>query len=329
MTLEPRDLRPGTDVDDAAVERVRARLSAELDPRMLRRALQALPGPPEGAEARVRARLDDAPSTPPLRLGRLIMAGLAAASLVGLSLVGTGLYLSAPSTPTPVDLDLTDAPASATDLDLRPSGAGHLGGTSAAPVLSWDAGAVELDATAPVVLATRELRATGQGRATLTRDALGTHLRVDAGRFDVDCLADDAPGAVGEGSGRLCRPVSADTMLGRVRALSATAAPTSLLDEIALGLSRDEGTEAARAELGVLRVATLDAAGRPEEALAAARAWLEDDTSLRRDEVQRLAAGLALALEGCSGALPHLRALADTDDEAAAALTSCSPGGSR
>lgn len=329
MTLEPRDLRPGTDVDAAAVERVRDRLSAELDPRMLRRALQALPGPPEGAVARVRARLDDAPATPPLRLGRLVAAGSVAAALVGISLVGGALYLAAPVAPADVDLDLTEAPTTLPDLALDPAGAGHLGGTTVAPVLSWDAGTVDLDAASPLVLATRELRATGTGRATLTRDALGTHLRVDAGTFDVDCLADTSAAPMGEGSERLCRPVSVDTMLGRVRALSATATPGSLLDEIALGLSRDQGTDAARAELGVLRVATLDAAGRPEEALAAARAWLDDDTSLRRDEVQRLAAGLALALEGCSGALPHLRALADTDDEAAAALTSCSPGGSR
>ena len=113
-------------------------------------------------------------------------------------------------------------------------------------------------------------------------------------------------------------------MLGRVRALSSSGlAPSELLDEIEAGLARSEGTDVARAELGLLRAFTLASAERPQAALHAARAWLDEGHTLRRDKVQRLAAGLALQLEGCEGALPYLEALGADDPEARAAVQNC------
>jgi hypothetical protein len=193
-------------------------------------------------------------------------------------------------------------------------------------LIHWESGRLALNAASPVLLQTREGQAVGKGDVAVERDALGTRFLVQQGRLAVNCVADDD--AVIDAGEALCRPVSADTMLGRIRALQTLGgSPEALLNEVDLAQSRDEGSPPARDELGALRVTLLEATGRPDEALAQARAWLDAGSTVRRNDVLRVAASLALTAEGCAGALPHLNELAASDRQAAAVLSVCKERG--
>lgn len=284
MTVEIRDLEGPTRASEEAVERVKRRL-------------EHVPlGPPPGP-----------------RLPRWL----------GPAALGGGVLLAAAlwwSTPTLLPVGPLESTVVAGGLTFEPAGRGSLEGTLAEPVVRWESGELQARADRDLTLHTRELHAVGQGDVLLSRSAAGTTLSVRGGSVRVDCLA-DADGTLEAGAQILCRPVSADSSLARLRRLE----PTARLGEIDRALGLVEGTEAARAELGVLRISTLLESGRRPEALSAARDWLAAGGTLRRPEVLRLAAGLALELEGCAGSLELLTELAPHDSEARVALTACDP----
>lgn len=290
MNLEPKDLEPATRASDDAVQRVKRRL-------------EGVPvGPPGG--------------TSPWIAGAVVVGGAA------LALLGAAwLSLETPLPNGPIE-GVLDHPK----LHLEPEGTGLLEGTAAAPRVRWDGGRLVLEAEVPTVVRTRELELVGEGRFTVTRSMGGSRVEVEAGRVQVTCV-EDPDGTLGDGQALGCRPVSADSALGRIQ--SVTLGLPERLAEIDRAEALAQGTPEARAELGVLRIATLLEAQQPEAALAASRSWLERGSPVRRDEVLRLASALALQTEGCSGAVPLLRALAPTDPEARAALETCTEGENR
>jgi len=333
------DLRRATEPGPDSLDRVRDALSDELDPATLKALLQELPERGPDAVARVQARLDDPPAAPP-RLGRpglrATLLGVIASvlALVAWVLVPspTDSPLEAPpvapaSAPAPrLDRPLPGA-ASLPPAVVRAAGEGHLGGTPERPVVSWFSGELELDGTAArqLTVTTREatLISTDGGRLGVVRDPLGSHVRVLDGSVRATCHAEGPVDRVLiAGDTLTCLPVSIDGMLGRLRAQDPPT-PQARLHAITHALSRPQGSDVARAELGALRIATLVELGRPDQALSTAEAWLDSGHTVRRTEVLRFAASLALSRHGCERALPHLTALAPHDDEARAALNTC------
>lgn len=271
-------------------DRLRQRLSDEMDPHQLRTLLRAMPQPGPEAAARVHRRLN-APVPSQASAWRWIAAG-------GVGLAGLALAAGWLLAPAPVQVQQ----------------------------IAWDDGQTEVDG--PMELTTRELHATGSALATVERSALGTLLTVHRGELAVDCLA-DTDATLLSGQSLRCRPVTGEASLARLRQLDAEQRPVAELEaerQRALTLPTDPP---AAAELTRLEHVYLLRQRDETAALASARAWLDAGHSLRRNEVQRTAASLALQLEGCDGALPHLDALASTDPEAAHAAATCRQGGTR
>ncbi|MCB9763971.1 MAG: FecR domain-containing protein [Alphaproteobacteria bacterium] len=331
MSRDLRELGEATRADEDAVARAKRRLDGALSPEDLKDLLKTVPGPRPGAEARVLATLDarlaeGMAGATPRRWWAALGAGLAgAAALLALSLWPA-------DAPDPLHAELAGVQqADAPGLSIEAEGEGLLSGTTTAPRLRWREGrvalAVDPAAALDLQVQTREARVRVTGTVlSVERDVLGTHVALTRGRVVVDCLADGRTHTLQPGDALSCLPVSADGSLARARALQAGgAAPEALLAEVDQGLSRAEGSRTARDELAALRASLLHALGRDAEALAAARAWLDTDAAVRRDEVEQLALALSLSLEGCGGAMPLLEALAPRWLPAAQRLAACAP----
>ncbi|MCB9791686.1 MAG: hypothetical protein H6741_03075 [Alphaproteobacteria bacterium] len=322
--MEPRDwlerLAQETRPSAEAQGRLREGLRRSPDPAALQALLRTLPEPAPGAAERVKARLSAPPPTPPS--GRLARRGLIAS---GLLLTALLLGLRWGAQPTPFHHDLGPNAPEVPGLELTLDGAGELLGDSEAPRVQWQSGALGLRARRPVLLFTREASMPVDGASlTLRRDPLGTHVSVISGEVQVTCARSGEQTRLGAEASLTCLPVSAEGLLARARLLDSQGeAPERLLVELARA-PRVEDPEL-QAELEAYRIELLARAQRPE-ALARARAWLDEGFTLRRAAVQRIAAGLALRAEGCVGARPHLTALADEDFDAALLLaTRCPP----
>lgn len=215
------------------------------------------------------------------------------------------------------------ASAPTPEVALRFLGSGRLTGDAQQPVVRWDLGTLDVDVTpdrgVELAVVTREARVDVVGTGfTVTRDILGTHVRVRHGRVSVAC-GSAAPVLLDPGEERACHPVTASGMLGRANRLAELGAPPAeILAALDRGLllhdedpSRDDA-RALRDELVLLRAESLHAAGRPAEALAAAAGALPTATT-RATDLRRVAARAAMASTGCEAALPYLADLRPLD----------------
>lgn len=215
---------------------------------------------------------------------------------------------------------------------VTPLGAGKVSGTGKELAMTWERGtvAVEVEPGQGVQLAVTTEEATVRVVGTgfdVTRDALGTTVRVRHGKVAVSCRL-GAELLLSAGQSGECAPPSAPGALRRVLALQDSLPPAALLAELDMALSRPDAAGPIAAELLALRAGTLVAAGRDAEALLAAETALREPGCTRPDEMHRMAARLRLAVADCGGALPHLRALeaAGSLGEDAPALLACASG---
>jgi len=352
---EIRSMNANTLEDRRAVARVRARIDDTLrgpDPFAAERRvlLGLMPAPEAAGVDRVRRRVRISLTAPaPQRRpwwvvagGGLLMAGAAAAA-VALVAQPSAQDPTPPPEAAPIALAVTlsspdrfEAIAPTGELALRYRGQGALTGDAAAPRLAWEAGAIEVD-LAPhrgvdLRVETREALVEVVGTAfSVERGPMGTRVAVTDGAVQVTCTGEPAR-TLRPGGGALseadCLPITAAGLLGRARAQRAGGADAdAVLETAAMGMEAGGiGADRARGELALLRVQTLADAGRGDEALAAADAWLEGGDDARRVEVLTVAARVALE-SGCEAARPWLVRLAEAGGEAssgaAARLAAC------
>jgi hypothetical protein len=307
--------------------------------------LRRLPGHAPGAPIRVRARVERtrrqewAPA--PRRFALFTALILATAALVADTASrlqpAVGAPVSAEPLPAsatlaasvPVEMSLASTGTWATDtsiagVELSFEGSGRVEGTSAAPRIRWDLGTLHVEVVPDrgihlsVLTRDAEVRVIGTG-FTVSRDALGTRVEVRHGKVAVECSG-EPPTTLEAGAVHVCLPNTAGALIGRARALQASGAPGSeVLDTLDRGLALAGSQDAFRDELAASRVRVLLDLGRPDDALAAAQAYLADGKGIRRVDVERLAAQAAQSEGGCVQAAPWLL---DLGPDAAAA---CSP----
>lgn len=295
---------------------------------LARALLHEVPAPAPGAEARVRSRLRRTLATPPRGHQRplALAAGgvLAAAAAYLLTPVVFEREPAAPRVEGPIASETGWSSGHLPKVDLTYRGVGEVAGTDQAPRIAWQRGTLHVEVQPEQGIDLRvetreaEVRVVGTG-FSVTRDALGTHVEVRHGRVETTCTGAE-PVVLAAGETRDCLPQSAAGLLGRAHALSdrGEAAPR-VLEAIDMGLAAAEGGNPAREELLALKFDVLAAAGRPEEALGAARALLESGSGLRRDEVIVSAARAAGSLGGCPASAPWLL-------ESAEGVAACAAG---
>lgn len=190
-------------------------------------------------------------------------------------------------------------------LALAADGAGHLGGTTAAPRLLWESGRVHLEidpaAQLDVQVETREGVVAVKGTVfDVTRDARGTAVAVTRGKVEVRCAplgaaAPAAPMLLEAGGTHTCWPTTPGGLLGRARAQEDASAPAA---EVLATLSAARGlgpTGPVADELSALRVQALSRSGDTRATVDAAVAHL-GSAQLRQDEVRALGAAALRAL---------------------------------
>lgn len=277
-----------------------------------RRLLAEIPGPSHGASARVAARLERTLAAPAPR-SRLPMLAAAAAPLA--LAAAAVLYLGVPSeTPPmrgPIASEATWGVGNLSSVHLTYRGVGEVAGPDNAPEIQWQRGVihVEVQPEKGIDLRVRtreaEVRVVGTG-FTVRRDALGTEVDVRHGKVETTCEG-ESPVLLAAGESRVCLPRSAAGLLGRAHALAdsgGTAAAT--IEALDLGLALATPGEPVRDELLALKIDVLRRDGQAATALDAAREVVTAGSGLRRDEVLRIAAGIALDQGGCASSAPWL-----------------------
>ncbi len=265
---------------------------------------------------------------PPRRWGWPVAVGAGGllAAAAALLLVGR----SGP--PEPVDLALSnDGGARVVELGgavLSVDGVGHLGGTSAAPAVTWERGLLRVDVTPGALDAFTATAPEGtvavKGTVfTVERDARGLVVGVERGEVEVSCVG-AAPVSLHVGDQHACLPTTPGGLLGRAQALRDGGADESeVLATLDLAIGLAPGAALAH-ELGTQRAVSLQRLGRGGEALDQAEAVLAAGGGPRAAELHRLAADLAAVAGDCPRALVHLDALAAAGAAApAAAGASC------
>ncbi|MBX2802348.1 MAG: FecR family protein [Myxococcales bacterium] len=199
-------------------------------------------------------------------------------------------------------------------VNLTFAGTGSVTGTSKDLVVNWQAGTLRAE-VAPNTGTGLSVR-TDEGSIdvvgtvfSVRRDALGVTTWVDKGRVAVSC-EDGWQGEITPQMGsHTCLPVRPAMLLGRADALVEQAAPASdVLDALNRGMAAAQPGAPVVGELLALRMEVLSDAGRPDEALRDADAYLASEGP-RSLEVRRFAAWLALAERGCASAMPYLERL--------------------
>ncbi len=271
------------------------------------------------------ASVRDGLRRPRRRPARLVGGGLAVGALA--AALAFGIRTPAPAVPVP----LPAAGALSADVHVVSSGDGDVVVSGSVHTLAWRRGTLDLD-VAPnrgvdLTVTTDEgtVRVVGTS-FRVTRDALGTTVSVSRGEVETDCAL-GGPTRVRAGESRTCLPRTAIGALGRIHAQQdAGAAPEVLLAEIEAASARPDATGVVANELGAARVGALLALDRPADALAAAERALHDAPGSRDAELRRVAARLHVGAGDCAAALPHLTALAASDDLGpdAVLLTRCS-----
>ncbi len=324
-------LAEATVADEDALQRVRDRLLSEVaDSASSHALLRHLPGLNREAEGRVRSRLGTAM---PRRAGRLLVLGAGAAGSVALiaasALIGVAIWTYTADSEQPLLSELEWKEQSLVPgIHARFQGMGALAEDDP-PLVTWDAGVIELavDPEAGIDLTIRtseaEIRVLGTV-LSVSRDALGTEVRVDRGRVAVTCTETETT-EVAAGENRLCLPTTAGGLLGRARTLDKAEAPsTDVLAAIEAGLEIAEGPIGN--ELATYRIQHLLAIEANAPALEYVEAYIVSGTDHRRPQMLRVAAELALSLHGCERALPYLRELeGDLTSRDEEMMTECSP----
>ncbi len=311
--------------DAEAVTRVRRRLDAQLQPTTS--ILRHLDDPSPFEVERLRRRLRG-PHLPKRRSLAWPAVGLLAAA-VSLFVLGTR---SGTGTSTELTLSASESASVSPSPLLRMDylGEGTLSGADPAWLVEWEHGTVSLavtpDAGADVRVRTldAEVRVLGT-QFDVTRDELGTAVEVVRGRVEVLCTLGESA-VLTAGETHACWPATPAGLLGRALALSDRgASPEARLATLDAGLQLAPTSDPAHAELLAHRIQPLLDQGSHREALGAAEAYLDVASGARAEELRHVAAHLALALEGCSRALPHLRGLGEPTPEERARLEACQP----
>lgn len=235
--------------------------------------------------------------------------------------------------PSPIDLNIetstTTAIPLARDVALEAAGRGHATGDERAPRLRWDEGTLGVEVTpnrgVDLEITTDEaiIRVIGTG-FSVDRGALGTAVAVRHGRVSVDCIAGGSS-ILTQGQSVECAPTRPSGLLARARAQAARGdAPDVVLATLSQA-DRPDDPPALAGEIVALQVDVLRNAGRDDEALAAARRYLDAGYTPRRPEIRRIASAILYAHGGCSEALPLLRQAVSEggDAEDAQALSAC------
>ena len=312
-----RRLADETSPDEDEVERIKARLRDELDASST--LLRHLPDADDAAQQRVRARVLetlDARAVRPHRL-RQVTVGFAAAAAAALAL---GLLLPrSPEGPTPLARELNgdDERVQATALvSLDYAGEGHLHGTAQAPRLEWRSGRVDVDVEPDHGVDLRvqtdeaEVRVVGTV-FTVERDVYGTHVSVQRGHVKVSCYDGSEHDLLAAGSAT-CKPVSAAQLSAYAKRLRADGRPPQLvLDTVERAFAHNPSAYVFSELLETMHHAQR-ALGRHRDALATARQYLDGSAALRRLPMLRSAATVARDAGGCRAALPWLRELSDS-----------------
>jgi hypothetical protein len=310
--------------DSESLARVRGRLDAAVEPTTAILAHLDAPSPFE--VERLRRRLHG-PRLPERRAWTWpALGGLAVAA------AATVLFVSTTREPPTTQLELSStelASASPSDLlQMDYVGQGRLTGAEPSWVVDWEHGTVGLTVTpnagADVRVITRdaEVRVVGT-MFDVTRDELGTAVSVEHGRVEVTCRI-GADAVLTAGQAHLCWPASAAGLLGRALALADKGSPVvERLAVLDAGLGLADPVDPVRDELLAERVQSLVEIGEHRAALTAAETYLGNEDGSRTQDIRHIAAHLALALDGCTQALPHLRALQTPTDDEAARLAAC------
>ena len=310
--------------DAESLARVRHRLDVATEPTTS--ILTHLSAPSKFEVERLRRRLQGPRLSARRAWAWPVLAGLA------LSAAATALVISASREPPTTRLDLSStevASASPSDLlQMNYVGHGRLTGANPAWAVDWEQGTVSLvvtpDSGADVRVLTRDAEVRVVGTVfDVTRDELGTAVTVEHGRVEVTChLGPDA--VLTAGQAHLCWPASAAGLLGRALALADQGSPVvERLAVLDAGLGLADPIDPVRDELLAQRVQSLVEIGDHRSALDAAETYLVDNDASRSQEIRHVAAHLALALDGCTRALPHLRALQTPTDDETARIAAC------
>ncbi len=307
--------------------------SSDAADRQARALLARLPGPPPGAELRVRHAVRTTLATPGPRWW--LWAGGVALTASAAAAAWVTLQAPPPAPPAPLAQTLQSAggwtsESLLNEVSLSFSGNGAVKGTTVKPEISWERGTVNVEVQPnrgiDLTVTTREadVRVVGTG-FSVTRDALGTRVAVLHGKVAVTCTSGESVTLEG-GASHVCLPNSPAALLGRARAQEAAGAPAAdVLATLERGLALTSPGPV-QDELRVRRIEVLVQVGKGPEALEAARAYLDGGAALRRVEVRRMAANLAYSAGGCAAARNDLIALGGATDatpEDRARLTAC------
>lgn len=207
--------------------------------------------------------------------------------------------------PAPVATDIADgASEPLPGLLLAADGVGTIEAGPGHARLVWVVG--ELRATVPpdvgldVVTDDAHVHAAG-AEVRVVRDALGTDVHPVRGAVDVAC-GDGAPQPVAEGASRFCLPVQPAGWLGRAQALASRGAPPSEYRAAAEAGLAAGARGSVEAELDVVRIRSLLADKRDDDALTSVRDYLAAGHAERRAEVLALGIGLADRVGACEDA---------------------------
>lgn len=275
------------------------------------RLLRELPGPADGAEARVRARVHQDLRQRRAHPGWLVPLGAAVASAaltLTLLVVLTG--------PERLGGELVAETTLPSGLALTIEGEGALEGTETAPRIQWRRGTLRLDvdpsAGLQVVVETPDAEVAVLGTAfSVSRGALGTRVVVERGRVAVRCR-DAAQGqALDAGDSMECAPTTPAGLLARARALQTARDLSGAADAADLGLAASP-SPAVRTELSLVRLEVLAAGGRRAEALSAAQALVKEGAGHRRSDALHVAVGVAGPKAACADVRPWLEELAES-----------------
>ena len=294
--------------------------------------LAELPPVPEDAVRRTQARIVAAARDRQSSRGwgwLVGPVGVAAAAALALGVVFVK--------PAPVALSQTlSADSGAVEAQLTEhvrlayEGSGELSGTDRAPRLAWESGTVHVAVTPEQGIDLRVQTRDAEVRVIgtvfdVSRDTLGTRVKVDEGKVGVACQ-DGTERVLRAGESMECLPNTAAGLLGRARAFQARGEYGHMLMAAEKGLAVAEPSSALAAELTVVRIDGLVALGSASEARSLVERYLTGNPgSTRASELHRIAAAVALQQGDCAGAWPHLDALPQRTADENAWLAACPP----
>ncbi len=287
--------------------------------------LNTLPPPDPEGEARVWKRLQASRSRParpawPRLLGGIgVAAAAAAAALVGFDVPRREL------------LDDVDGErlSWSDEIRLDIQGEGVAEGSRKDLTVQWRSGTLRAEVAHDrgnhVAVVTEEATVTVVGTVfAVERGPLGTRTWVDRGKVRVECV-DGALYDVTAATGAVtCLPTRAGALLGRADALvGMQAEPELVLDTVVRGLGVAEAGSAVEGELLARRVEQEARRDGVDAVAEAARAYVDGGHTLRRDEVVRTAARLAVQAGRCGEGAAWLEEGAAAPLEDRLALARC------